>query len=537
MMRDKRFLLSILFIMLTGFFLGACSNDAAESGGSAGESEEEGGVFVFARGGDSVSLDPSEVTDNESTNVAQSILENLVTFEEAGTGIVPMLAEEWEESADGLTYTFHLQEGIKFHDGTDFNAEAVVFNFERWMNGSGDKFPTYGSVFGGFINDESHIIDSVKAIDESTIEFKLNTVKPTFLKELALTNFAISSPAAIEQHGEEYSSNPVGTGPFVFDEWVRNDRVVMNRNEDYWLEGYPKLDQVIIRAIPDNSARLNALISGEVDMIDGIDPENTQQIEDDDNLQLLERPALNIGYLGFTVTREPFDDPLVRQALSHAVDKDAMVEGLLAGRAEPAKNAIPPVVEGYHDEVGTYDYDPEKAKELLAEAGYPDGFEMELWAMPVPRPYMPDANKVAEYLQSNFADIGVTANIVSFEWATYLEKARAGEADTFILGWTGTNGDADDFLYSLWHENNIGSLNSTHYANEDFNQVLEEARSITDQEKRNELYKEAQEIMHEDPPIIPLVHPTPILAAQSYVSGFDPHPTGSLMTTKITLDK
>lgn len=529
--------LSLIVLMVTGFLLGACSNDNAETGGNEGGTEEEGGVFVFARGGDSVSLDPSEVTDNESTNVAQSMLENLVAFEEAGTGIEPMLAEEWEESEDGLTYTFQLQEGVKFHDGTDFNAEAVVFNFERWMNGSGDQFPTYGSVFGGFIDDESHIIESVEAVDETTVEFNLNTLKPTFLKELALTNFAISSPAAIELHGEDYSNNPVGTGPFVFDEWVRNDRVVMSKNEDYRLEGYPKLDQVIIRAIPDNSARMNALISGEVDMIDGVDPENAQQIESDENLQLLTRPALNIGYLGFTVTREPFDDPLVRQALSHAVNKEAMVEGLFAGMAEPAKNAIPPVVEGYHDEVETYDYDPEKARELLAEAGYPDGFEMELWAMPVPRPYMPDANKVAEYLQSNFADIGVTANIVSFEWATYLERARAGEADTFILGWTGTNGDADDFLYSLWHENNIGSLNSTHYANEEFNQVLEEARSITDQEKRNELYREAQEIMHEDPPIIPLVHPTPILGAQDYVNGFDPHPTGSLYTTEITLDK
>ncbi|MFP8782636.1 MULTISPECIES: ABC transporter substrate-binding protein [Planococcus] len=528
----KRYLIFALWIALV-LIMAACSGDNADNGENA-DSEEQ--VFIFARGADSVSLDPAEVTDSESENVAQSILETLVTFEEGETTVAPMLAEEWEEAEDGLAYTFTLKEGVQFHDGTEFNAEAVVSNFERWMNGGADQFPMYGSVFGGYEGDETHIIDSVEAEGEDTVKVTLNQVKPTFLKDLALTPFSISSPAAIEEHGEEYSANPVGTGPFVFDEWLRNDRVVMNKNEDYWLEGYPKLDSVIIRAIPDNSARLNALLSGEVDMIDGVDPDNVEQIENSEDLKVLKRPPLNIGYLGMTVTREPFDDKLVRQALSHAVDKQAMVDGLFAGQAEPAKNPIPPSVEGYNEDVGTYEYDPEKAKELLAEAGYPDGFEMELWAMPVPRPYMPDANKVAEFLQSSFADIGVTANIVTYEWATYLDRAKKGEADAFILGWTGTNGDADDFIYSLWHEDNIGDLNSTQYANEELNQVLEEARTITDQERRNELYREAQEIMHEDPPIIPLVHPTPLLAAKSDITGFDPHPTGRLMTTKIEFE-
>lgn len=534
MMRKSRLFFTLLLALLIAPILSACSGGETESGSS-----EEGGnkVFVFARGGDSVSLDPSGVTDSESENVSQSMLETLVTFAEGETTVAPMLAEEWMESDDGLTYTFNLREGVKFHDGTEFNAEAVVYNFERWKNADdAEKFPMYGTVFGGFEGDETHILESIKALDEKTVEVKLNQVKPTFLKDLALTPFSISSPEAIEKFGDDYGSNPVGTGPFVFKEWIRNDRVVMDKNEAYWLEGYPKLDQVIIRSIPDNSARLNALISGEVDMIDGVAPENIQQVEDDENLQVMSRPPLNLGYLGMTVTREPFDNKLVRQALNHAVDKEAMIEGLFAGQAEPAKNPIPPAVEGYNDDIEPYAYDPEKAKQLLAEAGYPNGFEMELWAMPVPRPYMPDANKVAEFLQKSFAEIGVAAEIVTFEWATYLDKAKAGEADAFILGWTGTNGDADDFIYSLWHEDNIGSLNSTQYANEELNQVLEEARTITDQEKRIELYKQAQEIMHEDPPIIPLVHPTPVLAAKANITGFDPHPTGRLITTKIDFE-
>jgi peptide/nickel transport system substrate-binding protein len=291
---------------------------------------------------------------------------------------------------------------------------------------------------------------------------------------------------------------------------------------------------VIFRVIPDNSSRLNALLSGEIDMMDGLDPGNVNQVEDDPNFQVITRPSLNIGYLGLTVTREPLDNKLVRQALNHAVDKETMIEAFFGGQAEAAKNPIPPAVQGYNDAIDPYPYDPEKAKALLAEAGYGDGFEMDLWAMPVSRPYMPDANRVAEFLQSSFADIGVTAHIQTYEWATYLDGVVAGEADSFLLGWTGTNGDADDFIYTLWHKDNIGSLNSTQYSNEELNKVLSEARTISDQERRIELYHRAQEIMHEDAPIIPLVHTTPGLAARAEITGFDPHPTGRVILKSVS---
>lgn len=535
-MKKRR--LFFLVLMLSLFtVIAACSggNDSGDSGGSA--NDDGNSTFIFARAADAVSLDPARVTDSESENVSQSILETLIAFEEGETTIQPLLATEWEEADDGLTYTLSLREGVTFHDGTDFNADAVVYNFERWMNAeNAEQFPMYASVFGGFVGDELHEIESVTALDEHTVEFKLNFAQPTFLKDLALTPFSISSPEAVEQYGEDYGDNPVGTGPFVFNEWQRNDRVVLDRYEDYWLEDYPKLEQVIFRTIPDNSARMNALLSGEADMIDGLDPENLDQIVEDDNFQVLQRPPLNIGYLGLTVTREPFDDPLVRQALNHAVDKEAMIDAFFAGQAEPAVNPIPPTIEGYNEDIEPYEYNPERARELLAEAGLSDGFEMELWAMPVSRPYMPNANRVAEYLQSSFAEIGVTAEIVSYEWATYLEQVTAGEADSFLLGWTGTNGDADDFIYSLWHGDNIGSLNSTQYDNPELNAILEEARTITDQDRRNELYREAQVIMHEDPPIIPLVHTTPVLAARADVTGFDPHPTGRVITTFIEFE-
>ncbi|MCM3117656.1 ABC transporter substrate-binding protein [Neobacillus sp. MER 74] len=527
----------LLFILLGAFLLSIALVGCSKSGkGNQVDSKAQEGkkTFVFARGGDSVSLDPSEVTDSESENVSQSILETLVTFAEGKTTIAPLLATKWEETNNGLTYTFKLQEGVKFQDGTDFNADAVVYNFERWMNGKDvAKFPVYGSVFGGFKGDETHNLQSVEAVDATTVKFTLKHVMPTFLKSLALTPFSISSPAAIEKYGKDYSTHPVGTGPFVFDEWKRNDRIVLSKNKNYWVKGYPKMDQVIFRTIGDNTARLNALMSGEIDMMDGVDPGNIQQIEADKNFKILSRPSLNIGYLGLTVTRKPFDNKLVRQALNYAIDKDEMIKAFFGGQAIPAKNPIPPAVEGYNDEIAAYPYDVNKAKALLAEAGFPNGFNMELWAMPVSRPYMPDANKVSVFLQSSFAKIGVKAKIVTYEWATYLEKAKAGEADAFLLGWTGANGDADDFIYSLWHKDNIGSLNSTRYSNDEVNKTLTEARSITDEGKRNEMYQHVQQIMHDDAPIIPLVHTTPVLAARGDITGFDPHPTGRVITTKI----
>lgn len=532
-MKNYRFFLTV-FSLLLSFALVACSNSETNGDGDGTNLEEKKDVFIFARGGDAVSLDPSEVTDSESENVSQSILETLVGFTEGKTTVEPLLATDWKIADDGLTYTFKLREGVKFHDGTDFNADAVVYNFNRWMNAQDtERFYMYGAVFGGFKGDENHALESIQAIDQYTVEFTFKYPKPTFLKDLALTPFSISSPAAIEKYGEDYGSNPVGTGPFIFEEWRRNDRVVLNKNENYWLDGYPKMDQIIFRTIPDNSSRFNALISGEIDMMDGLDPGNIKQIEENEDFQILARPPLNIGYLGLNVTREPLDNKLVRQALNHAVDKEAMINAFFAGKGQPAKNPIPPTVDGYNDDIQGYPYDPEKAKELLKEAGYADGFEMELWAMPVSRPYMPDANKVAEFLQASFAEIGVRAKIVTYEWATYLDKVKNGEADTFLLGWTGTNGDADDFIYTLWHEDNIGSMNSTYYANQELNNILSEARMISDQARRNELYKRAQEIMYEDPPIIPLVHSTPVLAARADITGFDPHPTGRVITTKI----
>jgi peptide/nickel transport system substrate-binding protein len=515
---------ALLLLLVLSTVLAACGGN-----GSSGSTKD---TLVFGRGGDSTSLDPSRVTEGETFKVTVNLYETLLNFGKEDTTIQPGLAKEWNTD-DGLTYTFKLEEGVKFHDGTDFNAEAVVKNFERWANGDADKFPYYNSMFGGFKGDEGHVIESVTADGDHTVIIKLKRPQAPFLKNIAMSMFAIASPTAFEKGDDQFERNPVGTGPFKFVEWKANESITIEKFDEYWQKGLPKLDKVIFRSYPDNSARLNALIAGEIDLADGINPADGEKIEGNADLQLIERPSMNVGYLGLTVTRPPFDKKEVRQAMNHAIDKETIIESFFEGKANIAKNPMPPSISGYNDDIKGYDYDPEKAKELLAKAGYPDGFEMELWAMPVPRPYMPDGAKVAEVIQSNLADIGIKAKIVSYEWPTYLDKASKGEADAFMLGWTGDNGDADNFLYVLLDEDNIGSNNYTYFKNTEMHDLFIEAQTEVDEDKRNELYKKAQEIIHEEAPWVPLAHSTPLLAASKDLSGFLPHPTGSDLLSNV----
>jgi peptide/nickel transport system substrate-binding protein len=528
----KLLLISILAISMFLVGCGSQSSKTSSNGDSKSGSATKKDTLVYGRGGDSTSLDPITSTEGETFKVTQNIFETLVTYGEQDTTLHPGLAEKWDVSPDGLTYTFHLRQGIKFHDGTDFNADAVVFNFDRWMNGDSDKFPYY-TMFGGYKKDAGHIIKEVKAVDDHTVQFVLKRPQAPFLKNLAMSPFGISSPTAVKKYGDSYREHPVGTGPFKFVEWKQNDRITVEKNPDYWQKGLPKLNKIIFRVIPENTARLNALSNGEIDVMDGLNNSDETTVKANDKLQIIKRPSMNVGYLGFTVTRKPFDNKLVRQALNYAIDKKAIIASFYGGQALEAKNPMPPSIEGYDDAVDAYPYDLDKAKKLLAEAGYPNGFSMDLWAMPVARPYMPEGMKVAEVIQESFSKIGVKAKIQSVDWATYLQKATKGEFDAFMLGWTGDNGDADNFLYTLLDKDSIGSNNYSYYSNNQLHDILIKAQTESDQVKRNDLYKQAQVIIHDDAPWVPLVHSTPLLAASKDVLNYLPHPTGSEVLSKV----
>lgn len=516
--------LSLVFIL--SFTLAGCSSN---NGGSSASGGKKQSTLVYGRGADATSLDPAIVTDGESFKVTKNIYDTLVGYKGQTTDLEPDLAKSWDISKDGLTYTFHLRDDVKFHDGTKFNADAVVFNFDRWMNGKDSgKFAYYGSMFGGFKGDEGHIIDSVTAKDDNTVVFKLKRPSAPFLKDLAMSPFAIASPTAVKKYGKDYGRKAaVGTGPFKFQDWQPKNTITVVKNDDYWKKGEPKVDKIIFKVIPDNTARLNALKNGEIDLMDGLNPSDIESVKSNKDLKIFTRPPMNVGYLGFNVEKKPFDNPKVRVALNHAVDKKALIKAFYAGKGDPAVNPMPSSIAGYNNDIKPYDFNLDEAKKLLAEAGYPNGFKTELWAMPNPRPYMPAPQKIAEAIQANFKKIGVDAKIVTMEWSTYLEKVAKGEAPMFMLGWTGDNGDADNFLYTLLDKDSIGSNNYSRYSNDKLHKILIQAQSETDESKRNDLYKQAQVIIHNDAPWIPLVHSREALAGKSNIAGFKPHPTGS----------
>src|SRR5699024_3161568 len=416
----KVFLLSFLLMLIA--ILAACGGEDATDGKQQ-ETSDNGGddvsqagekVLIFARGGDSESLDPGSTSDGESSRVTRQVLEGLLDFEEETFDLKPGLAHDWEVSDDGLKYTFYLEEGVTFHDSTEFNAEAVKINFDRFADpdheyafaDEGYSYFMYETMFGGHVGDEGHVIDEVNVVNDHEIEFILNKPLGFFLQNMAMSYFHITSPAAFEEYGPELNENPVGTGQFKFVSWTKDDSIVLEKFEDYRKEGLPKLDKVIFEVIPDNAARLIALRSGDIDIMDGLNPDDAAGVESDDDLILYARAENNFGYVGFNVEKDPVNDQILRQAISHAIDREAIVDALYAGYGTPAVNPLPPSYLGYNDEVEGYQYDIDKAKELLAEAGYEDGLEIDLWTMPVARPYMPDPETAAESIQNNLAEIG-----------------------------------------------------------------------------------------------------------------------------------
>lgn len=509
------------------------------------KSATSGKTLVYGRGADSKLLDPIQVTDGESFKPTDQIFDTLVEYDKKTTEVVPGLAESWETSEDGLTWTFKLRKNIQFHDGTPFNAEAVVYNFERWMDPNhpehkGGEFPYYGYMFGGFVGDEGHIIESVTAMDENTVQFKLKKPLGPFLSNLAMSPFGIASPAAVKKDPVKFAQNPVGTGPFKFESWKKNDSVVLVKNENFWKKGLPQLDRVIFKSIPDNAARYSALQSGGIDMMDGLNPNDVGLIKQDSQFKLYEQPGMNVGYLAFNTGKKPFDNSKVRQAINHAVNKEAIIKNFYAGQAIPAVNPIPPMMWSYNDQVQDYPYDLNKAKQLLKEAGYPDGFEIEFYAMTEPRPYMPNGKKIAEFIQADLAKIGIRAKIVTYDWQTYLDLTGKGEHQMALMGWNGDNGDPDNFLYVLLDKDNTrmpDAGNIAFYKSDKVHDLLIQAQSITEQKERTKLYQEAQELIKNDAPWVPIAHATVTYAAQKDITGFVPHPTTQLIMEDLDIKK
>ena len=497
--------------------------------GRFGQSESDN-TLIFGRGGDSITLDPANIEDGESAKVCDMIYDTLVQYRENTTDLEPALAESWTRSADGLTWTFHLRQGVQFHDGTPFNADAVVFSLTRPL-----------MLFRNF---HEQFISQIVALDPFTVQIQLKTPYAPFISTLAGTSFSIVSPVAVQTLGE----HPIGTGPFKFVQWDKNDKIVLSANDTHWA-GKPALDRLIFRSIPDNAMRLTELQAGTLHVMEFPNPDEIPLIQGDPQLEILMQPSLNTGYLAMNMEKPPFDNLKVRLAINHAINKTEIVERFYQGLAVPAKSPIPPTLWSYDHSIEAHAYDPELAKQLLAEAGYPDGFETTLWALPVPRPYIPDGMALAAAIQSDLQNVGINANIVTYDWATYLEKTANGEHDMAMLGWIADVADPDNFFYSLLSIPNAEkpAYNISFYRNEALQKILDRARMstdqdiqefealdidkggrrvITDRDVRIRLYRQAQAIFHRDAPWVPLAHAQRILVINRDVKNLKLSPLG-----------
>ncbi len=529
-------------------------------------SAQDGNTFRFGAFGNPIQLDTAVVTDGISFSVATQGCESLLEFDGSTTNVAPGLAQSWESSDDGMTWTFQLVEGATFHDGTAFNAESVVWNFERWrftdnpFHFAEQTYEYYDYMFG---LDDASYITNVEATGDYEVTFTLNSANGSFLNTLAMPMFSIASPAAIEEHGTAYGTPAVGfvcTGPYTFVEWVSDDRVTLQRYADYWGEVPGNVDTIVFRVIPDNAARFAALQAGEIDAFEQPNVEDLEAIEASEDMYIQMRGPLNVMYLAFNYRIQEFQNPLVRQAISMAMDRQAIVEAFYPPGAIAASTMLPPSLWGYNADIPVMDYDPDGAMDLLAEAGYPDGLNevnvlalgedglptdevvdtisIDLFFQPVTRPYNPDGEGIGEVMVSYLADIGINANLSSAgDWSTFLDRRANGDLiGLYQLGWTGDNGDPDNFLGYFFAQVDASKPAEGYYYNPELASVLQEARTLPDQADRAPLYQQAEEILYNDTGRLFIAHTGVPLAFSSRVSGYVTNPLGTELYKYVSID-
>ena len=550
----RRGILAVTGTAVAALLLAGCV--ASERGDETGEgSAEVDSTFIFAASSDPASLDPAFAQDGETFRVSRQIFEGLVGTEPGTADPAPLLAESWDSAEDGMSHTFTLKEGVTFHDGTPFNAEAVCVNFDRWYNWTGlaasEAFGYYyAKLFHGYASNAADAVyKSCSADDEFTATITLNKPFAGFIPALSLPAFAMQSPTAMAEFGadevggtadapqmSEYAmGHPAGTGPFQFEEWAPGEQVTLTGYDDYWGDK-GQIEEIIFRTIDDPTARRQSLEAGDIDGYDLVGPADTAAL-DEDGFTMVSRPPFTILYLAFNQAIPELQDIKVRQALSHAIDKEALITQVLPEGTEKATQFMPDTVNGYNDDVTTYDYDPDMAKQLLEEAGYTEANPLKLtfnYPVNVSRPYMPDPEQIFTVLSSQLAEVGVETEPVSEEWVEYLDRTT-GTADhgIHLLGWTGDYNDTDNFVGVFF-----GAQSSEWgFDNPELFQKLTEARGISSLEEQTPLYEEINEDVAQFIPGVPLAHPAPTLAFDPRVESYPASPVNDEVFTDIVLTK
>jgi peptide/nickel transport system substrate-binding protein len=456
-------------------------------------------VLVVGQIAEPKSMDPHVVTAVNDFRILVNIYDGLVRYTPGTLEVEPALATDWEISEDGLTYTFHLREGVTFHDGSHFNAQAVKFNFDRMLDDSHPYHDTGPFPLSFFFSS----IQETEVIDDMTVALHLDAPYAPLLSNLAYPTGLMVSPAAVEEYGEDFGRNPSGTGPFVFRQWESNRQVAVQRNPDYW-DGAPSLAGVVFRPITDANARVTEMLSGGIDLMVEVPPDNVAMFAEDPQFTVHEQAGPHLWFLILNLKEEPFSDQRMRQAVNYAINKEVLVENVLQGTATVATGPTPAAFAwAYNDELEPYPYDPEKARALIEEAGYGDGTEVTFYVTEGGSGML-DPVAMGTAIQADLAEVGIDAKIETYEWNTFLglvNPGLEGKADMAEMSWMTNDPDTLPFL-ALRSDAmpDDGGFNSGYYSNPEVDRLLEEARRETDQAKRAGLYKEMQAIVYDDAP-------------------------------------
>ncbi len=498
--------------------------------------------LVYCSEGSPENFTPALNTTGTSLDAARPVFNKLVQFTPGTTNVEPGLAEAYEVGDGGLTITFHLRKGVKFHSGVngftptrDLNADDVIWSFNRQWK---PDHP-YAKVSGGaydYFNDMGmpDLLKSVeKGADDLTVVMKLNKPNAPILANLAMDFASIESAEYADflmKKGtpEQFDQMPVGTGPFMFVDYQKDAVIRFKANPDYW-GGKPKIDDLVYAITPDATARYAKIKANECQVMIAPNPADLADIGKNPDVQLLQQAGLNIGYMAMNVQKPPFDKVEVRQAIAMAIDRDAILKEVYQGAGQKAKNPIPPTIWSYDDKTVDYPYDPAKAAEMLKAAGV-TSLDTDLWWMPVQRPYNPNAKRMGEMVQADLEKVGIHAKLVSYEWGEYRKRAQAGEHQMAFLGWTGDNGDPDNFFGPLLGCDKTGkpaSNNIPKWCDAKFQEDVNKASELTDQGERTKLYQDAQKIVHDQVPWLNIAHSTVFEPIRKEVSGYKVSPLGA----------
>ena len=503
--------------------------------------------LVYCSEGSPAGFDPGQYTTGTDFDAsAETIYNRLSQFQRGGTAVEPGLATSWDVSPDNLVWTFHLRDGVKFHTTPyfkptrEFNADDVVFTFNRMLDKDmpfRKAYPTEFPYFTDMGMDKN--IAKVEKVDDKTVKFTLNTVDAAFIQNLAMSFASIQSAEYAEQllkQGKpaDINQKPVGTGPFVFKSYQKDSNIRYTGNKDYWKPEDVKIDNLIFAITTDPSVRMQKLKKDECQVTLYPRPADLEALKADPNLQMPQQAGFNLGYIAYNVMDKikgsnepnPMAQLKVRQALDMSVNKQQIIDSVYQGAGQLAVGSMPPTQWSYDTTIKDAPYDPEKAKELLKEAGIKPGTEITLWAMPVQRPYNPNAKLMAEMLQSDWTKIGINAKIMTYEWGEYIKRSKGGENGAMLIGWSGDNGDPDNWLGTLFGCDSLEGNNFSKWCDPEFDKLVKAAKATTDIAERTKLYQQAQQRLKSQIPMTPIAHSTVYQPMRKNVEDFKISPFG-----------